>query len=383
MSKGLAVYIHWPFCISKCPYCDFNSRPIGDGVDESAWAEAYGRELEHYAAQLSGREVGSVYFGGGTPSLMHPRTVAALMNKIAALWPLKQKAEVTIEANPSASEIEKFRAFKEAGVNRISIGVQALDDAALRFLGRAHDKNAAREAIESAQQVFDRFSFDLIYARAEQTTAAWAEELQHALSFGAQHLSLYQLTIEEGTPFFKRAAKEKLAAEEEVAAEMYEATQAIMADAGLPAYEISNYATPGQESRHNLTYWRYDDYIGIGPGAHGRFVGDDGQRLATENHRKPEAWLQQTVQQKHGCVVCDVVGVEAAKQEALMMGLRLVEGIDRTAWRRKFGGDVAQHLDAGRLQECARQGWLEITEDALRTTHSGRQRLNALLGYLG
>lgn len=379
--KPLSIYIHWPFCAAKCPYCDFNSRPLARDFDADMWEAAYLRELDHYAQELPGREIRTIYFGGGTPSLMRPQTIAAILNKIAALWSVQQNCEITLEANPSSSEMEKFRAFKSAGVNRLSLGVQALNDDDLRFLGRIHDANAAREVLDYTGKLFDRFSFDLIYARPNQTPAAWREELQHALSFGAQHMSLYQLTIEEGTPFFKRARHETMCADEDVAVEMYEMTQEVMSGAGLPAYEISNHAAPGQESRHNLTYWNYDDYIGIGPGAHGRFV-QNAARYAAHNLRLPTAWLAQVQAQGHGQDGQEELDQITAQQEALMMGLRLTSGIDCAAWREKFGSELIDFLPKPRVEEMLRAGLLLQTKTHLAATSSGRQKLNAVLSFL-
>ena len=378
----LSIYIHWPFCAAKCPYCDFNSRPLGEGLDEGAWARAYCAELEHYHERLGdGREVTTIYFGGGTPSLMKPQTVAAVLDKIAALWPVQQNAEITIEANPSSSEVEKFEGFKAAGVNRVSIGVQALSDADLKFLGRIHDKNAAREAIEMAQKIFDRSSFDLIYARKGQTVAGWAAELREALSFAPSHLSLYQLTIEDGTVFAKRAQHEMLQAGEEEAVRMFELTYDVLAAAGLPAYEVSNFAAKGQESRHNLTYWNYGEYIGIGPGAHGRFV-QNAARFAAENHSRPEAWLQQVTAQGHGRSVLEEIDTATAQREALMMGLRLVRGIDELAWLEKFDTPIADFVQQEKLQTLIDQGFMKREGGFVATTPAGLQRLNAVLGYL-
>jgi len=379
--KPLSLYIHWPFCAAKCPYCDFNSRPLTQDLDEDAWCAAYLAELTHYAERLSGRPVATIYFGGGTPSLMRESTIAAIVNKIAALWPVQHNCEITIEANPSSSEISKFRAFKTAGVNRVSIGVQALNDEDLRFLGRTHNKNAAREAIESAQKTFDRFSFDLIYARRGQTPEAWARELQEALAFAPSHLSVYQLTIEEGTVFYKRARRETLQADEESSALMFEQTQEILRAAGLPAYEISNHAAVGQESRHNLTYWHYDDYVGIGPGAHGRFV-EDGERLATENIKHPYQWLQQTVQQNHGRVSSEVLDGATAQREALMMGLRLAKGIDAVVWHEKFGVPLETLIPSAKTQLLVDEGLAVWQGSTFRATASGLQRLNAILRHL-
>ena len=377
----LSLYIHWPFCVSKCPYCDFNSRVLPTDLEEKNWLEAYLAELSHYAARLGNREIATIYFGGGTPSLMRPQTIAALLNKIAALWKVQQNCEITLEANPSSSEIGKFQAFKGAGVNRLSLGVQALDDADLHFLGRAHDENAAREAIEMAAKTFDRFSFDLIYARRDQTLGAWVGELQEALAFGAKHLSLYQLTIEEGTAFHKRACQETLTAPDDLAALMYEVTQDMMAAAGLPSYEISNYAAQHEESRHNLTYWHYNDYVGIGAGAHGRFV-EGGVRYATENHRNPDRWLQQVLGGTHGRAEETIIDADTAMREALMMGLRLAAGIDKAAWGAKFAVPLDDYVAQQKRSILVGEGLIIDDKSKLCATADGLQRLNAVLGYL-
>lgn len=379
---SLALYIHWPFCVSKCPYCDFNSLPLVAPVEEEKWAQAYGTELAHYAQRLGPRAVSSIYFGGGTPSLMQPQTVDAVLRSITKHWPLADSCEITIEANPSSSEIEKFKSFRLAGVNRLSLGVQALDDASLQFLGRAHDAQAARRAIEAAAQAFDRWSFDLIYARAGQSCEDWSKELDQALAFAPRHLSLYQLTIEEGTPFYKRARSEKLQAENEAAAEMYEFTQEKLSHAGLPAYEISNHAAIGQESRHNLAYWQYDSSIGIGPGAHGRFVDADGDRIATENYRRPKDWMGHVESAGQGCEKEETIDIATAQREALMMGLRLTAGIDKMAWEKKFGQTLEQFLPADKMAGLVQEGLLGTNGDFFCATAQGRQRLDAVLRHL-
>src|SRR4029077_15882235 len=288
--EPLAIYIHWPFCRSKCPYCDFNSH-VREGIDAARWTRALVADLEHQAALAPDRNVGSIFFGGGTPSLMPSDTVAALVARVRALWPVAPDLEVTLEANPNSAEAERFTGFAEAGINRLSLGIQALRLDALRFLGRGHDRDEAIAAIRLARDTFVRYSFDLIYARPGQSVAAWERELDEALSLAGEHLSLYQLTIEPDTAFGNRAARgEVLAADEETGAALFEATQRRLAAGGLPAYEISNHARPGPECRHNLAYWRYEDYLGIGPGAHGRVTRDRG-KVATLQRRAPEAWL--------------------------------------------------------------------------------------------
>ncbi|MBI1272974.1 MAG: coproporphyrinogen III oxidase [Alphaproteobacteria bacterium] len=382
MSDTLALYIHWPFCLSKCPYCDFNSH-VRDNAPADGVAAALLRELGHYAALLPGRTLASIFFGGGTPSLMDPAHVAALVDAATQYWRAADDIEITLEANPTSVEAGKFRDLRTAGVGRVSLGVQALDDAALMALGRGHSAAEARAAVALAAKIFPRFSFDLIYARAGQTQAAWRAELADALVMARGHLSLYQLTIEPGTQFATRAGRgEKLAAETEEAGTMYELTQEIMEAAGLPAYEISNHARAGDASRHNLAYWHYNDYIGIGAGAHGRYAGADGARFATENHRMPEVWLGQVERDGHGQRLCDGIGSATAQREALMMGLRLRTGIARAHWRAKFGGDIADTLPARKITKLAEEGLIALDDTALRATPAGLQRLNGVLGYL-
>ncbi|MBP7252731.1 MAG: coproporphyrinogen III oxidase [Alphaproteobacteria bacterium] len=378
----LAIYIHWPFCLSKCPYCDFNSH-VRERIEQDAWREGLLRELKHYAALLPDRLITSIFFGGGTPSLMPTATVAALIRAVRDQWATTDDCEITLEANPTSVEAENFAALREAGVNRVSLGIQSLQDEALRFLGRQHSAGQALAALQLAAQTFPRFSFDLIYARAGQTSEAWATELKTALSYARGHLSLYQLTIEENTQFHTRAGRgEHLASDSESAAALYEQTQILMQAAGLPAYEISNHAAAGQESRHNLAYWHYDDYIGIGAGAHGRYVDSKGVRTATVGKKVPEAWLQQVRQQEHGLVESSTIDAATARREALMMGLRLTTGIDRAGWLAKFGQDVSIDLAPERIARLNDEGLLQCTATHFVATAAGRTRLNALLRYL-
>lgn len=324
----IALYIHWPFCEKKCPYCDFNSH-VRDGVEVERWKTAYFRELAYWANLLPPKRLSSIFFGGGTPSLMPPSLVGDVLAEANRLFPFTEDIEITLEANPNSSEAAKFKAFRDAGVNRLSIGIQSFDDDALRFLGRLHDGKQGLKAIDMAASTFGRFSFDLIYARPEHTEAAWQKELAFALSLGSSHLSLYQLTIEPGTSFFhahKRGDLQEI--DEEKAAALYQLTQQIMDEAGLPAYEISNHARVGEESRHNLTYWRYHDYIGIGPGAHGR-VQMGNAKLATTTLRSPEKWLQAVEAKGHGLETTESLESAMQAQEAVLMGLRLKEGVSR------------------------------------------------------
>jgi putative oxygen-independent coproporphyrinogen III oxidase len=377
----LAIYVHWPYCISKCPYCDFNSH-VGDTTDQEKWRQAYKRELEHYAQLFSDRTITSIFFGGGTPSLMEPRTVESILQDMSRLWRIDKKAEITLEANPSSVEADKFAAFAQAGVNRLSLGVQSLNNEALKFLGRAHDVKDAKKAIAIAAKYFLRYSFDLIYARQGQTPKAWQKELKEALELAGDHLSLYQLTIEPHTQFHTRMRKgEALTAPDDYAVGMFETTQEIMQKAGLPAYEISNHARPGQESRHNLTYWHYKDYLGIGPGAHGRFF-DGRTRHATENHKAPDIWLQQALTQNHGIKTDTHLSEMTAMREALMMGLRLKDGIDLAKWRQKFSTALMDFLPKERLTRLIEEGYIAQNEQTLRALPAGLQRLNSVLSYL-
>jgi oxygen-independent coproporphyrinogen-3 oxidase len=377
----LALYIHWPFCASKCPYCDFNSH-VRDRIEQNHWRSALLAELGHAAADAPARPLHSIFFGGGTPSLMPPETVAALIERAARHWRCADDIEITLEANPSSVEAGRFHALNEAGVNRLSLGVQALDDDALRFLGRRHDRAEALAAIATARRQFDRFSFDLIYARPGQGVAAWMDELDRALALAGDHLSLYQLTVEPGTAFATAAGRgDWRLPDDEVAGALYEATTARLADAGFSAYEISNYARPGGECRHNLTYWRYGDYVGIGPGAHGR-VTHAGAKHATRRWRLPERWLEAVEREGHGLEESLALsGVEQAR-EALMMGLRLAEGIDRVRFEAATGTMLAAVLDGAALERLVEGGFLVSNDRVLRATEAGRQRLNAVLSRL-
>jgi oxygen-independent coproporphyrinogen-3 oxidase len=379
-AEPLAVYIHWPFCRSKCPYCDFNSH-VRDGVDAARWTQALIRDLEHQAELTADREVGSVFFGGGTPSLMPPETVAQLLDGVRSHWAIAPDVEITLEANPNSAEADRFRAFAAAGVNRLSLGVQALDPAALRFLGRAHDLNEAIAAIDHARVTFPRFSFDLIYARPGQSIEAWRRELDEALTIAGEHLSLYQLTVEPGTAFATLARRGELTLRgEETTAAMFEMTQDRLSAGGLPAYEISNHARPGAECRHNLAYWRYWDYVGIGPGAHGRLT-RAGAKLATRQYRLPEKWLAEVEATGTGLEETLAIERDSAIEEMLMMGLRLVEGVSRARLERIAGRD-AETLLRGNLALLTEAGFLTLDAERLAATAAGRQRLNAVLAAL-
>ncbi|MDB5490561.1 MAG: radical superfamily protein [Micavibrio sp.] len=375
------LYVHWPFCLSKCPYCDFNSH-VHATIDHTAWREALVREIKHYAAQTPGRRLTSIFFGGGTPSLMHPDTVAAIIDTAQSAWTFSNDIEITLEANPTSVEADKFRAFRQAGINRVSLGIQSLREKDLKFLGRTHSVDEARNAIEIASSTFDRFSFDLIYARPQQTVQEWREELNEALQMANGHLSLYQLTIEPGTAFHTWHARGDFQIpEDQAAGEMYEVTQDILAAAGLPSYEISNHARPGEESRHNMTYWRYGDYAGVGPGAHGRLT-LDGQKIATVAHRAPEIWLNKVREQGHGAHPVESVTHEQRFAEALMMGLRLAEGVPFDRLEEQSGGTRETFFPPAKIKSLTDEGYLTVTADRITATAAGRQRLNAVLKYL-
>jgi oxygen-independent coproporphyrinogen-3 oxidase len=381
MNTSLAVYIHWPFCKFKCPYCDFNSH-VREKVNHPEWRQAYLDELRYYREQTGPRRVKSIFFGGGTPSLMEPATVAAVISEVDKLWGLPAGTEVTLEANPTSVEADKLRGFKAAGVNRVSLGVQSLRDAALKKLGRQHSAAEALSAVKTAASVFDRYSFDLIYARPDQSLADWKQELEEALEHSADHMSLYQLTIEEGTAYHTLHQRGELKIpDENAAADMYELTQEMMDQRGLPAYEISNHARPGAESQHNLVYWRYGDYAGIGPGAHGRLT-IDGKKIATRAHKAPEVWLERVKNQRHGSHPFEVIDFLKRGAEMLMMGLRLREGVLLDDFLKETQTPLSKFVHAERLQKLIDAGFMELTERHIRATAAGRQRLNALLSRL-
>jgi putative oxygen-independent coproporphyrinogen III oxidase len=377
----LGVYVHWPFCKAKCPYCDFNSH-VRQGIDQERWRNALLKELEHAAREAPERRVETIFFGGGTPSLMEPATAGAVIARVKALWDTAAELEITLEANPTSVEAGRFAALAETGVNRVSLGVQAFDRSALGFLGREHSVDEAIAAIDTARRHFGRYSFDLIYARPGQTAEAWEAELDHALALAGEHLSLYQLTIERGTRFFTDHARGAfILPTEEQAAEMFELTQTRLAAAGLPAYEISNHARPGAACRHNLIYWRYQDYVGIGPGAHGRFAEVSGKR-ATRRASGPEAWLAAVERAGHGTAETSLIVGRDLVEEALMMGLRLADGIDRTQFACTTGADPVTALGEARLGPLVAAGYLEVDATHLKATAAGRQRLNAVLKHL-
>ena len=377
--RAFGVYVHWPFCLSKCPYCDFNSHVRHAAVDEDRFARAFAREIETTARRIGGREVTSIFLGGGTPSLMQPQTVAAILEAIAKHWRVAEDVEVTLEANPSSVEATRFAGYRAAGVNRVSLGVQALDDASLKMLGRLHSAREALDAVRIARRSFERYSFDLIYARPDQTPQVWANELERAIGEAAEHLSLYQLTIEEGTPFFGLHRSGKLKTPDEALARaLYDVTQEICDRQGLPAYEISNHAREGAECRHNLVYWRGQEYAGIGPGAHGR-LDIDGARHAISTEKRPEAWLMRVEANGHGVVVDDRLNPAERADEYLLMGLRLAEGIDPGIYERLSG----RALDPRRIANLREEGAISIDADGrLRVTQAGFPVLDAVVADL-
>ena len=378
-TPGFGIYLHWPFCAAKCPYCDFNSHVRHQPVDQERFAAAFERELATMRARTGPRTVTSIFLGGGTPSLMEPRTVGALLDAVAANWNVPDGIEVTLEANPSSVEADRFRGYRAAGVNRVSLGVQALNDRDLKFLGRLHNVEEALKAIGLARETFPRLSFDLIYARPGQSEEAWAEELKQAIGHAADHLSLYQLTIEEGTRFQLLHAAGKLDMPDgDHAARLYEITQEVTAAHGLPAYEISNHARPGAESRHNLVYWRYGEYVGVGPGAHGRFI-ENGRRHVTFTEKMPETWLERVETKGHGVIGGEVLTHDEEADEFLLMGLRLVEGIDLPRYEALSG----RALSNSRIAVLQEEGLVEpIGNTRLRATPQGMIVLDAVVADL-
>ena len=376
---GFAVYVHWPFCLSKCPYCDFNSQVRATPVDEARFVAAFRQELAHRAALAPGRTVDSIFFGGGTPSLMKPQTVGAILEAIGSHWSISPTVEITLEANPTSVEAERFRGYRAAGVNRVSLGVQAMNDADLKALGRLHTAAEAMAAVEIATSVFDRASFDLIYARPGQTPALWAAELAEAVRRAPEHLSLYQLTIEPDTIFERLVAAGKIVPPDmETGRALWDVTQEITTAAGLPAYEVSNHARPGAESRHNLIYWRYGDYAGVGPGAHGRLTTQRG-RIAQSTEKHPEMWLTVVESDGHGLIENDILTGEQQGDEFLLMGLRLSEGIDPNRYR--LISD--RTLDPAQIASLQEDGMIEITpEGRLRVTSEGFPVLDAVVADL-
>ena len=378
----LAIYVHWPFCRAKCPYCDFNSH-IREMIDEERWRRALLTEIQHTAEETQGRRVGSIFFGGGTPSLMAPETVAATIDHIDKIWRLDSDAEITLEANPTSVEAGRFAGYHAAGINRLSLGVQALDNEALAFLGRQHTVAEALDALETARAAFPRYSFDLIYARPEQSIESWQRELAAALTIVGDHISLYQLTIEKGTSFHASVRNgEIILPPETLAAQLFEITQQATEDAGFSAYEVSNHARPGGESRHNLSYWHYDDYAGIGPGAHGRLTLAKEGRIATRRHAKPETWLEAVDRNGHGNAQRHEVSAMDSAREMLMMGLRLKAGVDLKSLKERTGLTLAETVNLSALERFSIGGFLVNGKESLRATGKGRAVLNSLLAKL-
>ncbi|MEO3997742.1 radical SAM family heme chaperone HemW [Mesorhizobium sp. CAU 1732] len=376
---GFGVYVHWPFCAAKCPYCDFNSHVRHQPVDQERFAAAFKAEMATMRARTGPRTVTSIFLGGGTPSLMKPETVGAVLDAIAENWTVPSGIEVTLEANPSSVEASRFRGYRDAGVNRVSLGVQALNDQDLRFLGRLHNVEQALHAIRLARETFPRLSFDLIYARPGQTLEAWEQELEAAIGHAADHLSLYQLTIEEGTRFHALHAAGKFQMPDpDLAADLYRVTQEVTAARGLPAYEISNHARPGAESRHNLVYWRYGEYVGVGPGAHGRFL-EDGRRIVTFTEKMPETWVNLVEAKGHGVIGGEVLTRSEEADEFLLMGLRLTEGIDLARYEQLSGRPLSSRRIATLQEESL---VAPIGNSRLRATAAGMIVLDAVVADL-
>lgn len=382
MTQPLALYIHWPFCLSKCPYCDFNSH-VREKIDESSWRDALLKELDYFGKLTQGRPLKSVFFGGGTPSLMSPGTVAALLDQLPIYWQIQEDLEITLEANPTSIEANKFQGFKAAGINRVSVGIQALKDEDLKFLGRTHGRDDALKALTIASRLFERFSFDLIYARPQQTVKQWQEELKEALTLAQGHLSLYQLTIEQGTAFYtSHQRKDFQIPDEHLAADLYEATQEMMEKAELPAYEVSNHARIGQESRHNLVYWQGEDYVGVGPGAHGRIT-LGGEKFSFKNIRAPEVWMKAVSEKEKGIGDQILLSSEEIFTERLMMGLRLRKGIPQRELEVLAGNrSLKEIFQNSTLEVLEEENLITLIENNFTLTAKGLQRLNSVLDFL-
>ena len=379
MTRPLAVYIHWPFCLSKCPYCDFNSY-VGRRQESQEWREPFLEEIDYYRNLLSDRSITSIFFGGGTPSLMSVDLVEGVIDRIIAAWRPDPDIEITLEANPNALSVERCREFQLAGINRLSLGVQSFEDTALRFLGRSHSARRAINALEAIAQVFERFSFDLIYALPDQTPEMWEKELVRACEFVKEHLSVYQLTIEPTTPFGRLHRRGLFpSSDQETTAILFELTQVFLTERGLPSYEISNHAWPGKECRHNLTYWRSGDYIGIGPGAHGRYT-QDSEKWSSVNYRRPRTWRDRVAQQGQGVARRNLLTLQERVEEICFMGLRLTQGIERQ--RRDLDRDLLDFLDPLAVETLRQAGFLTVSQTRVTATREGRQRLNSVLEHL-
>ncbi len=382
LDQTFGLYIHWPFCLSKCPYCDFNSH-VADTVDHARWLNALIKELQSLAGQTTNLRLETIFFGGGTPSLMDPGTIETVINRAKSLWTPSESIEITMEANPSTVEISKFKAFRSAGINRLSLGIQSLNDDILKFLGRGHNATEAIQALKIAHNCFDRVSFDLIYATPNQTIFDWMSELDFAIQISGEHLSLYQLTIERGTPFYSMSQQQKfIMPNVEDSGRFYEATIEKMTAAGIPNYEISNHARPGAECRHNLIYWRNHDYLGIGPGAHSRLTDTQGKRWALRMHRKPSTWLHMV--EDAGQALAEKVALSQDERlaELLMMGLRLTEGIPYIKLEQALKETSSQILNPQRLEQLIAEKYIANDNVYFRATQAGRQRLNGILQFL-
>ncbi len=383
MIQDLSIYIHYPFCKSKCPYCDFNSH-VRDGVDYLRFLQAYEKELEFFAAKVGKRKIKTIFFGGGTPSLMPIFLVAGILKKISQLWAIDKNCEITLEANPTSFESSKFKDLRDVGINRLSLGIQALNDDDLKFLGREHSSAEAISTIENAAKIFDNFSFDLIYARPNQSIESWVAELRRAINFGTKHLSLYQLTIEKGTKFFSQYQQKKFELpSEELSAQLYETTAQITKDAGFSDYEISNYAKKNYESQHNLVYWQGGDYIGIGAGAHSRiFFENEKNRSAIMMTNEPLAWLKRVEEQGNGIQTSQKVSAEELKQELILMGLRLKEGVSIRVFENFFDKNIKEILDISRLQTLENQGFIEISDNFVKIKNDKRILTNSIISKI-
>ncbi|MEM6812555.1 MAG: radical SAM family heme chaperone HemW [Pseudomonadota bacterium] len=380
-SERVGLYIHWPFCEAKCPYCDFNSH-VSDSIDHDQWLQAYLNELDYIVSQTNQRNLVSIFFGGGTPSLMRPHVVKALINKAYEIWSPRQDIEITLEANPTSIEAQKFKDFKSAGVNRVSIGVQSFDDEQLNFLGRKHSSVEAIEALTLANKIFGSVSFDLMYALPDQSVPQWEAQLKNALPYINDHLSLYQLTIEPKTPFFTQHQRGDFQIPpQDQAADFYSVTQEIMNDFGMPAYEVSNHAKDGRQSAHNGVYWAYDDYIGIGPGAHGR-VSKDGQKFATRTRRAPEIWLQKSLNEGHGYHNFEAITHEDQFIEMVMMGLRVKKGIHLQTISQKTGIQFLDYISENKIISMVEEGFITYDQKKIIPTAKGSACLNSLISYL-
>lgn len=377
--QKLAIYIHWPFCKSKCPYCDFNSH-VSDSIDQQGWLEAYLKEINYFSELIEGKEISSIFFGGGTPTLMNPAIAEKIINKLGQIGTLANDVEITLEGNPTSAEANKFKEFKHAGINRVSIGIQSMNDDDLKFLGREHSVSEALKAVDAAADVFDNYSFDLIYCLPEQKLSDWEKDLQKAMKYVKHHLSLYQLTIEKGTAFYGDHKRKKFVMpDEELSTEFYEFTDSFLENEGFPAYEISNYARSGMQSRHNLTYWRYGDYLGIGPGAHSRIT-LNGQKTSQMMIHNPANWLKSVSEKQHGIQEQAALNADEIAEEVVMMGLRIKDGITCKDFKEITGFDIEKRLK--KIPLLCDEGLLELDKHSLRTTKSGALLLNSVIAKL-